>query len=385
METPRLVASALLVVTFLSSACAPPGHGGDPARPDGGSGGGGNGGGVVARPLLDVGLARVAAFDDRGALVVVGLDGSPHARRELGEGVPTDLVADPAQHRLLVVLEREEDHLRIVAVPWDGEQLGAPTELADGPGRGRIAAVHQGVMIAADADGPRVRLLREDGQPTRGRHLAPPRTWWTDDADGLVHGLELAPGGEATRFTLGVDAEGSAAITGRHLLGVAPAEARLVVVSPGDERLVALDAATGIVAWAPVPTAGPIELTAGGAVADAVVRLEGAAPWPLAADTTFPSCGGDSARGVAIATAEPPAVTVASWSGEHRVRIPLDAAPPSGSPYGRRDLAVVDGALLVATHGGVLALRAVGGSLAVRVDDAFDGETLRGPLLCLPR
>lgn len=376
----------------LVAACAAGGAVGG-VDPGGGTGGGG---GAEVHDVIDrrteEGGALLVAFDDRHALVVVRADGAIVARRELGEGVATDVVVDAARGRILVLLEREEDHARLVSVDWTGEALGAPVELANAAGRARIALLEPGVLVASDADGPRVRLLRDDGTPTRGRALGAPRSWWSDAALREVHGLELPPGGEAIRFTIGVDASGSAEVVERRPLAVQGEEARLVSVAPGDERLVVLDAPGGSLSALAV---GPGPVVAGAALqlGSGVGRLEGALGWPPAGTRDGASCGGAPARGLAVVIGEEPALIVATLDGAPPARLSLPGEPPSGSPYGRRDLAVVGEALLVATDAGVVAVReassAAGGGaapvLAIAEDRGFAGESLRGPLGCLPR
>lgn len=391
-----LLAPFSLVLALAASlpACLPPGDGS--ASPPVGEGGAEDHD-VIARPPLPGDVAHLVGFDDEGALVVVRPgDAKVVARRELGAGTATDLVVDERRGRLLVLLEEEEEHARLVEVPWTGGALGAPRELADTAGRARIALIHAGVLVASDADGPRVRLLRDDHEPTRGRSLAAPRSWWSDEGLHQVHGLELPPGGEAIRFTLGVDGTGSASIVARQPLGARPDEARLVEVAPGDERLIALDHGSGVVTAAALRTdaaAGPPpgDGDAPRVVATGVARLEGAIGWPRVGDEDPRGCGRGPARALAIVTAERPSVVVATLDGAETVVVGLDAEPPSGTPYGRRDLAIVDGRLFVATRGGVTALRSGagregdGGRLEVDVDATFDGETLRGPLGCLAR
>lgn len=390
-----LLALHLLLVAVAPvglAACVPGADGGSrPPEGDGGS----DAHDVIARPPPPRDASLLVGFDEAGALVIARADDATViARRELGEGVATDLLVDDRRGRVVVLVEQEEEHARLLEIPWTGEALGAPRELADTPGRARIALLHAGVLVASDADGPRVRLLRDDHEPTRGRALAPPRSWWSDDGLHQVHGLELPPGGEAIRFTLGVDGTGSASVVERRALGLRPPEARLVVVAPGDERLVALDA--GVVTATALPAAGPVasDLAPAGEpggplrMATGVGRLEGAVGWPLARRDDPRGCGGD-ALGLAIVTAESPAVVVASLDGAETVRLPLDADPPSGTPYGRRDVVIVDGALFVATRAGVAVIRAPGerahGRLAISIDPTFGGETLRGPLGCLAR
>lgn len=381
---------ALLIGLAAAGGCRPPGDD-SPARSlDGAGGGDGEGGGATATPLAAAAAPRLAAFDEAHALVVVDDEGAMVARRELGDGVATDIVADPQRGRLLVLLEREEEHARVLSISWDGEHLGAPVEIATTAGRARMALVQDGVLVASDFDGPRVRLIRHDGAPTRGRALSPPRSWWSDQTLTEAHGLELPPGGEATRFTLGVDGEGSAAILERRPLAIVAAEARLVVVAPGDERLISLGEGTGALTLRSVPIAGSLfgdpGVTLGDPQSDGVERLESVAAWPLdPAGGPPPSCGGDASRGVAIATGEPAQLLVSGLDGEPLARLDLPANPPSGGPYGRRDMAVVDGTLLVATGAGVVALEPAHGSRAITRSDAFEGEWLRGPLLCLPR
>lgn len=400
METPRLLLrlvaaspsallAALLIALPAAGGCRPPGeHDAAPAV-DGAGGDAGDGGGDSARALSSGPPPRLVAFDEAHALVVVDGAGQLVARRELGAGVPTDVIDDPLRGRVLVLMEREEDHARILEVSWDGEHLGPPMEVATTGGRARIALAEEGILVASDLDGPRVRLIRHDGAPTRGRYLSPPRSWWSDVTLGFVHGLELPPGGEATRFTLGVDAEGSAAIVERRPLAIAAAEARLVEVAAGDERLVTLDEENGTLTLRSLPSSGSmidapsVALTGEGDAA--VQRLEGVAAWPAdPAEGPPPSCGGGS-RGLAIATGEPAQLLVTTLDGEPLTRLDLPANPPSGGPYGRRDLAVVDGTLLVATAAGVVALRGGQGAQAITQEHAFDGDWLRGPLLCLPR
>jgi hypothetical protein len=387
--SPLALVAALLVSLAGAGGCRPPGDR-DPAPAfDGAGGDAGDGGGDAARALSSGAPARLVAFDEAHALVVVDDEGELLARRELGAGVATDVIEDPLRGRLLVLMEREEDHARVLEVSWDGEHLGAPVEVATTGGRARIALIQEGILVASDLDGPRVRLIRHDGAPTRGRALSPPRSWWSDDTLGFVHGLELPPGGEATRFTLGVDAEGSAAIVERRPLAIAAAEARLVEVAAGDERLVTLDEENGTLTLRSLPSSGSmidapsVALTGEGG--SAVQRLEGVAAWPVdPAEGPPAGCGGDS-RGLAIATGEPARLLVTTLDGELLTRLDLPANPPSGGPYGRRDLAVVDGTLLVATAAGVIAVRGGQGAQAITRDDAFEGDWLSGPLLCLPR
>ncbi len=368
--------SALFLVSLVLAtlaACAPRAAGSSSSSPapedDEGLGGGEpaalRAGGVEPRPLL-------AAFDPEGALVLIDpTDGALVDRRELAHlgDHPADLVLDVERARILLVLEAEggEGDAAIVAVPFDGESLGAATKLAGTLGHARLAVLREGIVLASDGDGPRVRLLRHDGEPTPGRALDPVRTWWAEGA--RVEGLALGRGVEAVRFALQVDANGGIEVAERRPIGIAPEEATLVITEAGEE-VVVLRGADGAIDLSMIdPSSGragePLRR-----LAALPGRLDAAAAWP--------------AGHVALAIAKPAALVIASLQGEEEIALPLATSTPSGA-YGQASLAVVLDRLFVGTKAGLVAFRADGeGPIEILPARDFDGSGLRGPLIAVP-
>lgn len=352
-----------------------------------GAGGGGANESPLESPLGDAEddtvSERLAAFDEEGALVLVDTtNGDTYARRQIGEvgaGVdPIDLVFDWVADRIVVVVKPPPfETSEIFEVPFDGEGLGPPRFLGRAVGDARVMPIEGGIVVASNEDGPRVRLMRDDGQRTRGRPLPEPLSWWSSEHGARIEGIGVDPDGRLVVFGLvtgqaGSGLDGSIEVGDREFVGTGSRDARLVrelrVTTASETRtapavLVHHDEASGAIRMTERPDgeARPLAFSAR--------TLEGAVRW-----------GG----AIALTTRFPDSLVIADRDGESAVA--LAGGIRSGTPFGRHDLAVAAESLFVATAESVVSFRREKGDVSVAAaDPAFAGGHLRGPLVAFER
>jgi hypothetical protein len=339
----------------------------------------GAGGGEGARHEAPLDDARepapplLAAFDDEARVVLVDpVADEVVARRDLGHDVeadPTDLVVDPYRDRLVVVVmppPYEESQILEIAIEEEG-RLGDARSLGWVPGEARVMPLPEGIVVASNADGPRVRLMREDGERTLGRPLPEPLTWRLDPEAERIEGLGAGPGAELVTFALAVGTDGSVAVRDEALLGLVSEEARLVPgrtvqtasdVRTSSDEIVVHDDLSGEIARVDVDGGSALVLT------HRARGLAGACGWRDA---------------LVVTTTHPDALVVRTLGEERTFELPEGIR--SGSPFGRHDLEVIDDRLFAATREGVVAfVRRDGDEPMATRDATFHGKRLRGPL-----
>lgn len=329
--------------------------------------------------------AALAAFDDQGNVVAVDpRDGRVVARSDLAsdfgpELEPVDLVVDAPGSRIVAVVRPppfEESLIVEIPLEADGE-LGAARRLGRVGGDARVMPIAGGIVVASNEDGPRVRLMRDDGARTQGRPLPEPLTWWSAEHGTQIEGLGSDANRRLVTFRLEVGATGSIEVVEREFVGSTSEDARLVrelrAATGTDEhsapaRLVVHDDDTGELRIGDLRV-GDFEGETLRTLAFGARALEGAVRW-----------GGV----VAITTRFPDLLVVADRDTESAV--PLPGGVRAATPFGRHDLVVLGETLYVATAGGVVTFQRPAGDVSVAGGTpALPGKHLRGPLAVLTR
>jgi hypothetical protein len=283
-----------------------------------------------------------------------------------------DVALDACSGRVWVLIgDDEEASGEVLVCPLDRAQapprLGACVHEVWVDGVAALWATGRGVVVFEDGYGPRWKLLRDDGAPSKGAPAPRPASVHAAGADAFEV-LTYGEDGARLQWRRASVAGGVVEVTSVVDLGLSPGgdppSARMVLLPSGEGLLV--DVALGDVALRPF--AGSVVGEEKRVVADpAIERVEAVA---LSGDL--------------LSVLTPAGLLVMEAVGEGSAAVvSLPGKVRREMTFFSRDLANVgEGRWLVATDGGVNAVEARRGEGGVQawLDGAFMGSALRGPI-----
>ena len=354
--------------------------------------------------------AELALFDSATGAVVATAGAAGHA-------LERDLAFDHRHERALVLeSDAEGSASEIWSYPLRVDQAGRPAlgtrqHRASLEGLGRIWPAPDGLVVFEPSNGPRWRLLRDDGEAVASVLAPLPLSvWGREQAAGAELGaLGLAPEGAAAPLMvasawLSEDAVDAFSLEPLWAHSAPPGGTPRMAPLPPDLRVACL-AAPPEQGWCPDTSglvlvgtqAGALEFRLLGAEAEAAPsRATLALParfGHVVQVVVMPGLEPEGELLVAVLAAEPASLLVAAFAPGLEL---LDAAstPLAGKLelderfFARALLAVGGRRLLAATSTGVHAVRVrlpaeldrSGGHLELELDSRFHGSSLRGPL-----